>query len=99
MTMTTKRTEEILESLSGLQKAAAPNFFYTRLIGKMQHELPVKRKTFLLLRPAFITAVLSIVLVINVASLVLLNDKPKKEKATIESFAEAYNFNSPSLYE
>ncbi len=97
--MTTKRTEEILESLDGLQKATAPYYLYTRLIGKMQNELPVKRKPFVLLRPAFITAVLAVVLVINVASLVLLNDKPKKEKATIESFAEAYNLNSPSLYE
>lgn len=97
--MENKRTEEILESLSGLQKAAAPDYFYTRLVARMENELPVKRKTFLLLRPAFVTAVLSIVLVANVASLFLLNDKPKKEKATIESFAEAYNFNSPSSYE
>jgi hypothetical protein len=97
--MTTKRTEEILESLDGLQKATAPYFFYTRLAGRMQNEMPVKRKTFLLLRPAFVTAVLSIVLVLNVASLLLLNDKPKQEKATIESFAEAYDLNSPSFYE
>ena len=97
--MENKRTEEILESLGSLQKAAAPDYFYTRLVAKMENEMPVKRKTFLLLRPAFITAVLSIVLVINVASLLLLNDKPKKEKATIEAFAEAYNFNSPSSYE
>jgi hypothetical protein len=97
--MENKRTEEILESLNGLQKATAPDYFYTRLVAKMENEIPVKRKSFLLLRPAFVTAVLSIVLVINVASLLLLNDRPKKEKATIESFAEAYNFNSPSSYE
>ena len=97
--MENKRTEEILESLNSLQKAAAPDYFYTRLVVRMENEIPVKRKTFLLLRPAFVTAMLSIVLAINVASLLLLNDKPKKEKATIESFAEAYNFNSPSSYE
>ncbi len=101
-----QKTEQILESLGGLQKAMAPDFFYTRLLGRMQREAePVKEKIFLL-RPAFITAALSLVLIINVFSLVKL-DRPSGNRqynqtnkpATIESFAEAYDMNSVTVYE
>ena len=50
-----ERVERIMKSLGGIQPAAAPDFFYTRLKGKMQPE--TGKKTFFMLRPAFITAV------------------------------------------
>ncbi|MBU9937686.1 MAG: hypothetical protein KTQ13_13610, partial [Ferruginibacter sp.] len=50
-----QRTERILKSLDGLQRSSAPDFFYTRLLGKMQNE-PEKKQA-LVLRPVFITAV------------------------------------------
>ena len=101
-----ERVEKIMESLNGLQKTAAPDFFYTRLRGKMQREMePVKKPSFLL-RPAFITAVLSIFLIVNVFSLFEIGKTPKQNAttqpvnpATIESFATAYNMNTESVYE
>lgn len=100
------REERILNSLSGLQKATAPDFFYTRLIGRMQTEMEVKRKPFFMLRPVFVTASLLIVLIVNVISLGLLDKQPVQKDtvhankpATIESFAEAYNMGTTSVYE
>ena len=105
VTMNNKE-QKILESLSGIQKAAAPDFFYTRLLGKMQNEMEPKRKPFLILRPAFITSALFAVLVINVFSIMQFNKVPQQKAtvrsnkpATLESFAEAYNLNTASVYE
>jgi hypothetical protein len=97
----------IMESLGGIQPAVAPDFFYTRLKGKMQ---PVEeKKTFFMLRPAFITTTLALLFIVNIVSL-LQTDKVLKQDstnaaytnskpATIESFAAAYNMNSGSVYE
>ena len=96
----------IMESLGGIQPAVAPDFFYTRLKGKMQPAEP--KKTFFLLRPAFITAALAVLLIANVVSLLQTGNKiPKQDApvavdnkpATIESFASAYNINTESVYE
>ena len=100
-----QRTERILNSLDGLQRSVAPGYFYTRLLGKMQNE-PEKKQA-LVLRPVFITAALSVLLLVNIFSLfemgkipgqpavVIQNDQP----AGIESFAKAYNLNPGSVYE
>ena len=53
-----ERVERIMKSLGGIQPAAAPDFFYTRLKGKMQPQ--AEKKIFFMLRPAFITAALSV---------------------------------------
>ena len=100
-----ERVEKIMESLNGLQKTGAPDFFYNRLRGKMQREMESVKKPFFLLRPAFITAVLSIFLIVNVFSLLEIGKAPKQNattqpgNATIESFATAYNMNTESVYE
>ncbi len=99
------RIECIMESLGGLQPAVAPDFFYTRLKGKMQ-PTEVKKKIFML-RPAFITAALAVLFIANVISLLQADNKiPKQDAmdisgkpATIESFASAYNINTESVYE
>jgi len=103
---TNQRTERILASLDGLQRTPAPDFFYTRLTGRMQHEARTEKEKFFLLRPAFVTAALSLVLIINVFSLMKLDRQPGKKEnmhsnkpATIESFADAYGMNSLSVYE
>lgn len=91
-----------MESLGGLQKATAPDFFYTRLLGRMQRETePVKRPV-LIFRPAFVTAALAIVFIVNIFSLTQLNNRPAKQSnrpATIESFSEAYGMNTNTVYE
>ncbi len=100
-----ERIESIMESLGGMQPAVAPDFFYTRLKGKMQ---PAEEKRiFFLLRPAFITAALSLFLIVNVFSLLSMKKAPEQyfslqsnKPATIESFAKAYDLNgSESVYE
>ena len=100
------RVERILNSLDKMQKATAPDFFYTRLSGRMQNELEVKGKPFFIPRPAFITASLLVVLAGNIISLIRLNGSPAQKStvqsskpATIDSFAEAYNIVTVSVYE
>ena len=100
------KEEKILNSLTGIQKAAAPDFFYTRLLGRMQQEIKPKRKPVFLLRPAFVTSALLLVLVINIFSIMRFNKVPEQKAtvrsakpATLESFAEAYNMNTASVYE
>ena len=90
-----------MESLQGLQKVTAPEFFYTRLVGRMQNEMEPERKAFFRFRPVFVTAALSIVLIVNIVSLTRLNKQPMQTNkgATIESFAEAYNMNTTTVYE
>ena len=100
-----EQIESIMESVGGMQPAAAPDFFYTRLRAKME-TVPEEKRTFLL-RPAFVTAVLSVFLIVNVFSLLSINKEPKQhfseqtnKPATIESFAKVYNLNgSESVYE
>jgi len=94
----------IMESLGGIQPAAAPDFFYTRLKGRMQRE--EKPKTTFILRPAFITAALSVFLIVNIISLLNIRKAPQEpvsfqnsKPATIESFTAAYNINNGSVYE
>ena len=100
------RIDRIMTSADGLKKATAPDFFYTRLTGRMQRELDEKRKPFFVLRPAVAMAALSILLIVNIFFLTQENTQPAKETtaqpgkpATIESFAKAYDMDASSLYE
>ena len=100
-----KREEAIFSSFVGIQPAEVPPYFYTRLLVRMQNELEVRKPTFILLRPAFLTVSLSIILAVNIAFLFQSNghQKPSVQQssntATIESFADAYNLNGSSVYE
>jgi hypothetical protein len=99
-----ERIESIMTSFGGIQPAVASDFFYTRLKGKMQ---PAEEKRiFFMLRPAFITATLAVLFIVNVISLLQTAKAPKQDSrvvyskpATIESFAAAYNMNTGSVYE
>ena len=99
------REEAILNSINGIQPANVPPYFYTRLLGRMQNELGEKREPFFLLRPAFLTASLSVVLAVNIIFLFQFMGQEASQSgrsnkaATIESFADAYNFNTSSVYE
>ena len=100
------RIDRVMTSADGLQKATAPDFFYSRLSGRMQIELDEKRRPFFVLRPVFATATLSILLIVNILFLAQWNKQDtknttvKSEKtATIESFAKAYDMDASSLYE
>ena len=60
------KIEQILNSLDGNQRAAAPEFFYTRLKARMERKQENYNKPWIL-RPAYALVTLIIVLVINIA--------------------------------
>jgi len=100
------KQEELLNAFEGMQPAEVPPYFYTRLRARMENELENRKEPFFLLRPVFLTTSLSLLLIVNVLFLIQLHpgrdDSPVKQKnnrATIESFSEAYNLNTTSLYE
>jgi hypothetical protein len=93
-----------LNSFDGLQQADAPDFFYTRLIGRMQKQQHTK--DYFVLKPIFLSIPLLIILLFNIAALVKINYQvPSKkvlkinEDATIQSFAKTYNLTIESVYE
>jgi inorganic pyrophosphatase/exopolyphosphatase len=98
--MDTKRnntTEEVLNSLDGIQKATMPDFFYTRLKARMEKgyepAVPVKSWIF---RPAYAVAALMLVLIIN-AAVIFKNRETKAssnpEIESLQSIAAEYNLN------
>ena len=66
---TNKKADEILNSLEGMKRATAPDFFYTRLRSRMEKEYEPLAKKQRVLRPAYAFAALLVVLLINVAVL------------------------------
>jgi hypothetical protein len=101
-----KRTEEILSSFDGLRRAPAPDFFYTRLLGKMQQQLPEKRAPKLVVRPVFLSACLLLTIAVNVFFLFNNNNikqQPAKtgmqQQTGIDAFASDYHLNSTSVFE
>jgi hypothetical protein len=97
-----KNQEKILQSLDKIERAGAPGFFNTRLMARMQMEVLPGQQSFFMLRPAFITISLLLVLVFNIYT-VAKNAKHSTidniHQSGIESFAAEYNFNSISTGE
>ena len=103
-----KKTDEILDSLDGIKKATAPDFFYTRLKAKMlaqagEGKVLVKPA---LLRPVYAFAALVIVLLINVAVLFQNSNNSDKTANTntdtdsIQALASEYSVtDAGSLYD
>ena len=61
------RIEELLSSLDGIKRAAAPDFFYTRLRARMEQGLtPKNTSRNWVLRPVYIVSALFLVLALNI---------------------------------
>lgn len=101
--------QRILNSLDNIEKAGAPDFFYTRLIGRMQQTQPENAIRWQL-RPVILTVSLSVVLCLNIMVLIRSNTVPAAKgnmpaitsggtENTVQSFANAYNLNTESVYE
>ena len=96
-----KQVDEILGSLDGSQRAAVPDFFYTRLKARMEKGLEQGQslnKSWLL-RPAFAITALAVVLLIN--AFVILKDDATKDNSTnevetLQSIAAEYSLNDNS---
>lgn len=96
-----KKTEEILSSLDKIQKAVAPDFFYTRLKARMEKESEVPAARPWVLRPVYTFAALVIILLIN--AFVLFKENSTNQTTTtvdpMQSIAAEYNLNDNSLYD
>ncbi len=96
-----KKTDEILSSLDNIQKAEAPDFFYTRLKARMDRESEVPSTRPWILRPVYTLAALVIVLLVN--AFVLFKENDAKQTTTtvdpMQSIAAEYNLNDNSLYD
>ena len=102
----TGRFEKLMGSLDGMKKASAPDFFYTRLSGRMQKKNEIISRPVFQLKPVLLITTLALVLVVNLVSLnrfkkpsVLRESVNAEKPATIETFAESYGLNSTTVYE
>jgi hypothetical protein len=93
-----KNVNEILDSLDGIKRAGAPDFFYTRLSAKMAagyDEIPGNQRPVWSLRPVYITAVLVLILVVNAVVFLRNNNEATvvaNDNETIQqSIAADYN--------
>lgn len=91
------RVEETLNSLDGLQKAAATPFFYTRLKASMQNE-PNNfwaTVTSFITKPVIAFAVVGLVILLNASALFLQNNNSTADVAvtsqTDQANADDYN--------
>ncbi len=99
-----RKIEEILSSLDHCDRVSAPDFFYTRLIAKMESSLTNREpKRSFILRPVFALTVLAAVLIMN--AVVIFQKNPNtdidnstalSESETIQSLAVEYSLNDNS---
>lgn len=98
------KTEDILNSLDGVKQASPPDFFYTRLMARMEKNksllLPAKKVFY----PVYILAVLIIVVLINGAIIYTGTGKNStvtdNDSEQLQSFAAEYNLGDvSSIYE
>lgn len=96
------RIDEVLNSLDNVQRATAPDFFYTRLKARMEKELVAQsRKKSWVLRPVYILGVLLVVLAVNAAIIFKgsSSETSPSDTETMQSIASEYRINSNLTYE
>lgn len=102
-----KTTAALFESIEGLKPVEVPPYFYTRLVARMQNRHEIKIEPILLLRPAFLTTSLSFLLILNILCFYQFNQRdenftssiPNGNNTSIDSFVDAYNLSTTSVYE
>lgn len=101
-----KRIEEILSGLDGVQRAAAPEFFYTRLRARMEKTVEPLATRKRVLYPVYALAAVILIMFINAAILFTKQNGAGSDTAslneteTLQSIAAEYNINDvSSLYE
>jgi hypothetical protein len=97
------RIDKALNSLDGVQKAAAPDFFYTRLRARMEKGIAADNKPNWVLRPAFIFSVLLLIITVN--AFVFLKNQDQEtvvdnNETVQQSIAAEYNlYDINSVYD
>ena len=82
--MNNKEHNEILDSLQGMKRAAAPEFFYTRLRARMDQELdaaPLGWIGKLLTRPSLSLGLAGIILLLNITTIMKMVQQPGRSSA------------------
>jgi hypothetical protein len=97
------KIEDILISLDRVKRAPAPDFFYTRLIARMEKRIESGKKKPFLLRPAFALSAAVVVLVMNAALLFGRQEQeetnPLADTEKYQSIASEYSLNENILYD
>lgn len=96
------KVEQILGSIDHVERAAAPEFFYTRLQARMEREAETVVTRPWLLRPAYALTALFVILLINAFVLMKGNnntDSITNTSDTMQSIAAEYNLNDNSIYD
>jgi hypothetical protein len=106
------KAEEILNSLDGIRKMEAPDFFFTRLGARMivQNQGSNKEQNFSrdrkwILRPVYAVAMLTLLVVVNAVILFQRNDNDvtfntiNADDESQQTIASAYIMNDNLLYD
>jgi hypothetical protein len=98
-----KKIEDVLNSLGGIRRAKAPDFFYTRLKARMEGELDLAGGTIgrLLTRPALALSLAVIILAMNVTVIMQLWEQDKSTLPAENSAMAVvdYNIGTYPVYE
>lgn len=98
------KIDEILGSLDNAQRAAAPDFFYTRLKARMEKGFEPATPRSWIVRPAYALVALVLVLLINTAVILQSNtttdNNPTADTETLQSIAAEYSLtDNNTLYD
>jgi hypothetical protein len=85
-----RSVEEIMNSLDGVKRAQASDYFYTRLKGRMEKGTAPQPW---LLRPVYAFAVLILVVIVNVGVILKNQNKSAAEPEAYQSIAAEYHLN------
>ncbi|HEX4877631.1 MAG TPA: hypothetical protein VFV31_13230 [Chitinophagaceae bacterium] len=94
--------ELILGSIDNIERAAAPEFFYTRLRARMEREAETVIARPWVLRPVYALTALFLILLINAFVLIKGNNSTENitnTSDTMQSIAAEYNLNDNSIYD
>lgn len=102
-----RKIEDILNGFDGAQRAAAPDFFYTRLKARMEKGVPAASARSWVLRPVYAMSALFIVLLLNTFVLLRNNrtagatgtETAATDAEMMQSIASEYSINSNITYE
>lgn len=97
-----KKIEDVLNSLGGMRRAKAPDFFYTRLKARMEGEMDLAGGTIgrLLTRPALALSLAVIILAMNVTVIMQLWGQDKSTLPAENSMAAVdYNIGTYPVYD
>lgn len=97
------KIDSALNSLDGLQKESAPNFFYTRLHARLENaQNDQVFNLFSFARPVLLIVTLSLFLMMNTFMITKLYKQKtiakSSEKPSLQSFANEYDLNNSVNY-